>query len=281
MMGSGYKQIFEVSALHSYFKDNVCRCLEFVPSDSTTKMMQRFGFILRNQIGGFGLYCCTKDSLNNYLNYIEKVSNENSFNFNVYSNESYFNIITDLPTNWIGTISYNSENKTNTLSKGVLELKEDLSDNENTDTLVQLRINFKEIVKYSQQNSFAEFEIKFKARATQWKYYIINRNSVKLDNPKISSKTDLSFEGPAVTTIATGEEALLFTSGNHLIPLTEFPKYKFNLINEIIKDENSQKNRTSPKVILNGLPNPTPERIGFEVDPETKLVSSPMYIYIK
>ncbi|NQY29144.1 MAG: hypothetical protein HRT69_06700 [Flavobacteriaceae bacterium] len=280
MIRSGYKQIFQVKVLHSYFNDNVCSCLDFVPSDSTMKMMQRFGLILRSQIDGFSFYCSTKDSLINYLNYIEKVTNEISFNFNVHSKDIYFNLITDLPTNWLGTISFNSENKTNTFSKKGRELKGVFLKKDYTGSLARLEINFKDIVQLTQQNSVAEFVIKFKSRATQWQYYIINRSSVKLDNPKISSKTDMSFEGPFKTTIATGEEALLFTSGDHLIPLAESPNYKFSLINEAIKDDNSQNKRTSSKVILNGLPNPTPERIGFKVDTITKLVSSPMYVYI-
>ena len=90
----------------------------------------------------------------------------------------------------------------------------------------------------------------------------------------------MSFEGPVKIKIATGEEALLFTSGDHLIPLTQSPKYKFNLINESVKEGDSQKNRISSKMILNGLPNPKPERIGFEIDAITKIVSSPMYVYI-
>ena len=147
MIRSGYKQIFQVKVLHSYFNDNVCSCLDFVPSDSTMKMMQRFGLILRSQIDGFSFYCSTNDSLHNYLNYIETVSDEISFNFNVHSKDANFNLITDLPTNWIGTISYNSENKTNTLSKGVLELKEHLLDEECAGSLAQLAISFKDIVK--------------------------------------------------------------------------------------------------------------------------------------
>ena len=276
----GYKQLFQVKALHSYFNNNVCSCLDFRPSDSTLEMMKRFGLVVKDQIDGFGFYCSTNDSLNNYLNYIATVSNETAFDFNIHSKDSNFNLKTDFPTSWIGTINYNSGNKKNTLSQGVLELKVDILANDNTEFLAQLTVNFKDIIKYKELNSTVEFEIKFKSRSTQWQYYVINKSSVKLDNPKISSKPEMNFEGPVKIKIATGEEALLFTSGDHLIPLTQSPKYKFNLIDESVKEGDSQKNRISSKMILNGLPNPKPERIGFEIDAITKIVSSPMYVYI-
>ena len=280
MMRTGYKHIFQVKSLHSYFNESVCSCLDFIPSDSTQEMMQRFGLVLKDQIDGFGFYCSTNDSLNNYLNYIETVSDENSFDFNVHSKDPNFNIKTDLPTDWLGTICFNSDNQQNTFSNGALELKGDFLLGKHTGLLAQLTINFKDIVMYAKQNLIAVFEIKFKSRATQWQYYVINKNSVKLNNPKISSKSEINFEGPVKRRIATGEEALLFTSGDHLIPLSESPKYKFSLINESAKEDDSPNSRTSFKTILSGLPNPKPERIGFEIEAITKVVSSPMYVYI-
>ncbi|PCI93939.1 MAG: hypothetical protein COB15_15380 [Flavobacteriales bacterium] len=274
------KKIFQVRALHSYFDKNECKCLTFEPSKSTLKLMQRFGLHIHLHNDGFSFFATTKDSINNYLAYIETVSRKSSFEFEIQPKIDNFNVFTDLPVDWSGTISFNTDNESNILSNGTLDIEKNYSFKKSTGSLALLTINFKDILKYGDLDSFTEFQIKFNRRATQWQYYIINRSAVKLDNPKISSKTDINFTGPVKTTIATGIEALLFTSGEQLIPLSKTPLYKFSLINESAVLENTAKSKTSSKIIFNALPNPKTEMIGFKVDTDTKLVSSPMYVYI-
>jgi hypothetical protein len=98
-----------------------------------------------------------------------------------------------------------------------------------------------------------------------------------LGNPNIAGKTNISFGGPENVTIDNGQQAMLFTSDN-LIPLSEVPVHRFNLVNN---SDNSANQKVSPgKLIFKGLPNPDPVRIGIDMAGKDTRVVSPMYVYV-
>jgi len=185
-----------------------------------------------------------------------------------------------LPVNWSGTLNFDSKNATNTFSNGSLNITGDYVSKASTDFVATLQIHFKDIITYSRQEVNLEFAINFKSRATQWQYFIINKSAAKLDNLKILSKNDLKFVGPIKTTISTGQEALLFSSGIQLIPLHETSKYKFNLVNEKEKGADMSSKNNLYTMVFNALPNPNPEMMATTINQKTKIVSSQMYIYV-
>ena len=130
------------------------------------------------------------------------------------------------------------------------------------------------------QDSSSKFEIAFNARSTQWNYYVINKSSIKLDHPKIEGKSEIKFEGPFNRVSQTGNKALFFTSGNHLIPLSEIPKFKFNLINESKASAKTAKKTLTSKTIYTSLPNPDPGKIDIEEIEKKIIVSSSIYVYV-
>jgi hypothetical protein len=144
-----------------------------------------------------------------------------------------------------------------------------------------LKISLSDILKYQNKDGALQMQIEYTARATQWQYYIINRSLVKLDNPAVTGKSDIAFEGPANVTIATGQAALLFTSGKNLIPLSECPKYKFDLVNSSgATQDNGSRSKKAGKIIFKGLPHPQPGRFGSLIVNGKGQVSSPIYLYI-
>lgn len=269
---------FKLEVFHSYFEDNICRCLQFSPGPATKNIQKRFDCKMRHFINGFEFYINSQQSLTDILNYITKTIDNSFFDFRITSTDANFIPFTELPVNWTGQLLYDTQVNANTYTNGVLQLAETLSVTTG-DAPGKLIVQFNDIIKYSNAK-FASFNISLQARSTQWQYYFINKSALSLENPAIS-KTSISFTGPETVLLETGEKAIFFSSGNNLLSLSEVPKYRFDLINytSAIKTENDKKAPAS-KTIFKGLPNPSPMRMGITEVNGNYHVSSPMYVYL-
>lgn len=280
-MQSSFKIAFNVAVAHTYFDKGICNCLQFVPGAGTQKLLKRFGFIVRNKINGFDLYSNSASEPSALLNHVNKVTGQNSFVFKIRTNNSSFNYFTDLPLNWGGQLVYNSQSTVNVSASNIVQLKETTSEDIDTTCIGTLTVNFDDLLKYSSASGFAQFQISYKARSTQWQYFVINKSALALGNPAIVGKSDISFSSPSNVTIDSGQQAMLFSSGNKLIPLSEIPQYKFDLVNNPASNGGeSPAKSTSVKTIFKGLPNPDPNRIGIVSIDNQQQVSSPMYVYV-
>jgi hypothetical protein len=270
-----YQCLFQLDVFHSYFQKDICRCLEFNADSATEKLMKRFRFIIRRQINGIGLYANAAQSLQQVLSYVEQATGQDSFCFQIRTNDPDFNFFTALPPNWVGQLLYDSNNSSVVDDK--VNLNQRLSGNAGTLCMGKVTLRFADILKLSEQNGFANFEIRYQARATQWQYFVINRSLVPLHDPVILGKEPVNFEGPENVVIATGQAALLFSSGENLIPLSEEPIHKFDLVNRPSSTDNTS---IRPQIIIKGLPTPNPEWIGRVTVNAAEQLSSPMYVYL-
>lgn len=269
MMQTNYQAAFSVQVLHSYFEEQVCRCLQFAPSPATDKAMKKFDCRMRHRVNGFDLYINSKQSLGNVLNYIKQVTDQTFFEFLITTNDPNFISFTDLPVDWMGIIMYDSGDPHNVQQGNLVQLNAQLVNNDAPSSIANLKIQFDDIVN---KESYPQFRIDFNARSTQWQYFIINKNDLAFDAPAIT-KSEFDFNAAQQVVIDNGERAMLFSSGENLIPLSEIPKYKFDLVN------NSSSAR-SPKILFKGLPNPDVKRIGIVNVKGQKEFSSPMYVYL-
>lgn len=288
-----YQRLFQLNVSHSYFQEDICRCLEFNADAATAQLMKRFRFLIRRQADGFGLYSNFNQTAGQLLQYIEEATGQHSFSFEIRTTNPDFNLFTELPANWVGQIIFNSMDNTVITNKVLLSQR--LSPNAGTLCLGMVTLRFEDILQYCGHtvSAYTQFEIRFEARATQWQYFVINRSQVPLSNPAIcgkkpglSAKDQISFDGPVHVITAAGQAALLFSSGNQMIPLTEAPIYKFDLIDRTGTAGNAttigsaeDKKAAKPTIILKGLPNPDPQWIGRATG-EAEALSSPMYIYL-
>ena len=280
MMQSKFNIAFKVEVQHAYFEHNICDCLQFNASATTAQLFKRFDFKIRRKIDGFELYT-NAPSVVSLLQYITQVTGVNAFNFNITSSNSYFNIFTDLPINWLGQLHYNTQSVLNEQQDEAVVLGVQLEETYQTSILGSLVVHFDDIIKLLKENVAAQFRINYNARATQWQYFIINKSAIQWSSPKINSKLAIEFEGPENVIIDTGEKALFFSSGTQLLPLSKYPKYKLDLIDVPVgKDDGIKQNHRMAKTIFKGLPNPEAKQIG-NVNGNTKdLVSSPIYVYV-
>lgn len=278
MTQSNFIKVFSVMMYHSFFDNSKCNCLHFIPTDKTQQLLTKFGFRINTISNGFDLFSNTS-SLTALLDYISKTSSQDYFEFNIKSSNPNFILFTALPVNWLGQMMYSSQDAKNQNSKGVILLNQTQQTNTMPAFFGNLKVYLEDIKQNLSNNTPLLFEINFDARATQWQYYVINKNAVSLNNPSISGKESVAFNGPENVTLPTGEKALLFTSGTTNILLSEKPKYKFDLVNKSATSQTNEKS-SGGKVIIKGLPVPDVSRIGIIENKEQNQVTSPMYIYL-
>jgi len=281
MIKDGYSMIFSVEVLHSFFEKKVCDCLLFEPAEITEKVMKRFGFIIRKKTNGFALYCNTSQLLSVFFEYIKKATFENSFDFTINTNDESFWLFTELPQGPEGQIAYSSEKNCGVDKEGIVTLQPSFSQTKKG-VVGNMRICFDDILFYKKENDQANFRIEFQSRSTQWQYYVINKSSVHVENPAINGKLNISFDGPVNVNIPTGEKAMLFTSAEELLPLSQKPTFQLDLINnKTVEGENERAGpKSARKILFKGLPWPDPGGIGLIELNGRQIFSSPMYIYL-
>lgn len=274
-----YQRLFQLDVFHSFFQEDICRCLEFNASSATEKLMKQFRFLIRRQINGIGLYMNAKQPADQLLSYIERATGQDAFCFEIRTNNPDFNFFTELPPDWVGQLLYNSSSSRG--ENNSIQLSQELSGNAGTLCMGKVTLRFEDILKFGSQTGCANFEIRYEARATQWQYFVINNSQVPLNDPAISGKAAVNFEGPEKVWTATGQPALLFSSGARLLPLSEAPVYKFDLINRPASKGGTEDGKAiKPQVIIKGLPTPDPAWIGRANGDANEQLASPMYVYV-
>ena len=281
MKQNHYSILVTLEVQHSFFKESECNCLLFEPGELTQKVMKRFGFFTRQKNNHFALLSNSNQPLSVFFDYIKKVTFENAFDFIIKTTDEHFWLYTELPLGFEGQIDYSSERKHSISPEGIVKLAPSFQ-SVSKGVVGKLRIFFDDIISHKEENGPAKFKIELTARSTQWQYYVINKNSVHVENPAIDGRLNISFDGPKRVTIPNGEEAMLFTSADKLLPLSAKPSFQLNLLNhKTAKEENE---RAGPlfkgKILFKGLPWPDPGRIAMAELNGIPVFASPMYIYL-
>lgn len=277
MTRTNYIKAFSFDVYHTYFQNNVCTCLRFRPTFDRLQMEKR-GFQLRTRINGFDLFYSGTQPLADVLNYLQRVTGTDHFGFVIDTVDELFTQYTELSPDWLGEIEFTSNNALNTQNGNTVTLAPKLISNSVAQHTGTLAIYFADIL--AQNGNAPAYEVRFDARATQWQYYIINRSALTLNNLSITSKEGIRFEGPTNVKIQSGQEALLFSSGTQLVPLSFTPQQRFDLVSSTGTGEDAALKRNGGKVLVKGLPSADPANVGIvSVDGQAK-VSSPIYVYI-
>ena len=267
MIQSNFQMALRVEVLHSYFNGNICHGLQFKPVNATGDLMKKVGAKIRYGINGFDLYINTPGALAGLFQHIENTTRQSCFEFDMVATDPVFHLFTALPWGSLGQWVYDSQDGSNTFKDGVLLLTGSQSENPSPSSFGLLRLYFDDILQSQNPQGYAPIRIQYKARSTQWQYFVVNKSALPLNAPAVVSKTAITFDAPQSVTTEDGQQALLFSSGNNLIPLSEMPNGGFDLVNHA-------------KVIRKSLPNPDPWRMGTVKGNDRDEVSSPMYVYL-
>jgi hypothetical protein len=275
MIKTSFSKIFSLEVLHSYYQGDICKGLSYNPILASEDLMKRFSFKQTSTETGFAFYTNSKQTIAQLLNYITNTTGETSFEFEVTTEDPHFYQFTDLPINQIVVIKYNSSSISSVSETNEILLKSEFITVLETNTLFNITINFEDLIALNNNQEMAYYQVQFEARSTQWKYYILNNSTQFFGQLSINGSSGINFEGPEEVILQNGENALLFSSGDALLALSEIPKYSFNIISTTKKNE---ANRS--KIIFKGLPNPNPNTLEIVTDKATPLVASLMYVYI-
>lgn len=271
-MNSLYNIIFSIEVFHEYFENGICKYIEIQPNKATEKTINRYGFKINRNENAFEFYSNVPKNISDYLNYIQANSEQDCFEFDLTSSDSNFTLYTELPTNWTNIFFYTSSDTVYENQKIVLTAAS--IPNSSSVNIGSVKIYFKDIIALLNTNNKRNYTIKYESRATQWRYYIINKSEMPLNNLEIVSKIPVAFEQSITVTLQNGHKALLFSSGGNYMKMSEIPKQKFDLVDK--STIGNQKGKT----IFKGLPNPRPKNIGLDEGNKEKIVTSSMYVYI-
>ena len=261
-----YEALFGIFAEHHFFVGDVCRGLEFVPTDHCMNLMKRTGLIMRTEVNGIRVFCNGrgKDAL--LLHGGDPVDPAN-FSFKVYSRDRSFQNYTDLPTLSEDLILYLDDRraKDDPSAEIVLNREEYISEKDSEpidsepinselskrDRLIRpiLMVNIcaeGDISRFFDEQANVipkKYFLKFHSRATFWKYYVIGE--IEREDLYITDlNREIEFEEPRETSLPGSRSALIFKSKTS-IPLLEKSHFHFQL-----KERNSGNGR----VLIRRLP---------------------------
>lgn len=272
MMTSNNILLFRLNVYHDYFIGGLCPCLHFAPGNDTKVLQKRYGFLINHHRYGFEWYADSKRTVPEFLAYITTVTGADGFDFDITTEYETFYGFTQLPAGWAGQFTFDSGNST--VAENDIVLQPQLSSSTVNGPLGKIRIGFSDIIAQTGNT----YNIRFTARATQWQYYVVNNSQVPLNEPLVKGMNGDSFRfsGPENVSLANGQQALLFTSGTRLIPLSESPKSKFSLLS--IPEHTG--NSVPAKQVFKNLPQPDPAYWEFVQVNGAQQTSSPMYVYL-
>jgi hypothetical protein len=254
---------------HRYFADNRCNWFSYKLVGDAAVLSKRFGLRFDFSANGFTFYGAAPAA--KLLNDISLKTGLEAFEFDCTCINNLFFLITDFTPGWAG--QFVCDSVTSTAGEGFWQLHPQLSSAPVAGPAGKIIIRFDDIINKSKENNTPFYAVSFAQRNTQWQYYIINRSQVALANPQIKDRS-VVLNGPENVTIANGQQALFFSSGENLLPLQEQPAYRFALMNA------AQNGNATSKMVLRGLPNPNPSHFELvQVAGQTQ-VSSPMYVYL-
>lgn len=275
MLKSSFYKVFSLTVLHNYYTGDICKDITYAVSEESGGIINKYGFKVIITAVGFELYVDSKESLSNLLNYITTVTGETSFKFNATTLNPLFYQFTELPINQIGIIHFNTKHIGKVSEKNKLILIPDFRNTISASFLFQFTVRFEDIIKLNEEGKEADYEIKFEARTTQWKYYVVNNTGQYLGKLSIQDTSGIQFSGPEYVLLPNEQEAQLFSLIGDLLPFSEKPIYTFDLIS------NSMKNGVErTKIIFKGLPNSNPKEIAINEEVLPLEVASLMYVYV-
>ncbi len=276
-MKTNYNIFFELIAGHNYYESGSCECLTFQADLETMQLFKRYQIGMSMVAGGFRLYSFGR-SLSTLLNSLTSSSSRSYFKFDIVCNDASFYNFTELPIDWVGSIEYNTGNTSGSAANGAIKLNPTLLPREQDEYAGKILINFNDLPSLEKE---PRFYIEFMPRATQWQYYVINQSEVDLSSPVIEDKQKNTFEGPQHIVTVFGQPAIFFSSGERLLPLSNWPKYKFNLLNHLPpKSQGAVAAGTTTRIVFKGLPNPDPGNVSQVLINNRQQLSSPMYVYL-
>ena len=245
-----YRPIFSIEVEHTYFSQSWQVGLDFVPTPTSLMLIEKYRLLMRYTSNGVRVFF-DPDNSDVVLPDTADPDEPPALTFKAFTRDKFFRTYTDLNMPEEDAILYfdnergkidktdrfrlhdagyvsakdfekcSSPRITNILSQKDRLLKPEL--------IISIRFGKKEIqaLEAASKTSYSKYYIKFQARQTFWKYYllgsVIERKSYIADQDN-----EMEFEDTGRDLLPDNREALTFRSKKR-IPLRERSEYRFQL----------------------------------------------------
>ncbi|MBI3230060.1 MAG: hypothetical protein HYZ45_07770, partial [Burkholderiales bacterium] len=260
-------QLFQIDLHHSYFVSGMFDSCQLVPDTNTANFIERYQLLQRSSNGGLGLYSTSLNSSEHFVAYLNQKLAGQPLQFLLLNDENKFAQITDLPFTYVGQIAVSTINAEVSADAGnVVQLQPvqgpRLLNQANVIGVVSIYLS--DWLRLSNGGACVCFSVQFQARVLHWLYYLINRSQTRLHQPAICNRQKEFFQGPMPVTLANGEKALSFYSGNLQFPLQQVPDTIFDLIDYLQPSLHTSEKNSAPAIehcLIKGLPTPSGENL--------------------
>ncbi len=287
---ANYVSLFTVTTEHGFYEDGVAPGLNFIPTESTARVIGNGGLLVKPVVGGITVMFDTKDTESLQL-YIEDKDEPLNLVFKVTTEDAGFKSRTDASLEADDSMLLFDSGGREDAVDGWIKLHDSkyvsmidltrLDSNQLTDVLshrekrlpplfvVNIRVSEKDLQNVDGDNDVApkHYVIRFKEREVFWKYYLLGR--VARENVYLSdldSDAEFVFSGREI--VGDRREAMTFRTTKKL-SLKASPKYRFQL---------REKDNGGDKVIIKRLPMAEVTRLGRDVIDGSNEVVSEIYI---
>jgi hypothetical protein len=286
-----FQQLCIVSVDHAYFADGRCRGLEFVPAQRTLYFINKTGLLIKHTVNGIVIFY-EKSRAEALRQFFGDVDEPFSLAFKVFSRAPDFSYYTQPITFKEAAILYfDNQGITPDDGSGIIRLHSDeyVSDQNFVELGSQLLadiINKRDIlirpvfvvnignspsisavISSRQNSSSCDFRIKFQARETFWKYYLLGEMRKK--NAFITDRNNgFEFEYSGEESLPDNRTGMTFIS-KQLIPVREMSDYYFQL---------KEKGVGGGRILIKRLPVATPNQFSRKIINGQEAAVSDIYI---
>lgn len=280
---NGFELLFEINFFHQYYDRGVMKEIQILPDPKTRTWINRYRLLVRQGQGKCSLYYPAEFEEGGLIQSLGNTMGEEPFLFFMVTENPFFALFSDLPTNWCGQLRFSSR-KTNVEADQsiVMEMQLERQTTWRAGVTGTISLYPNDLFAGTGDKRKCKYSIKIMARSTHWFYYLLNRSQLKLAHPVITNHQGIEFKEPERVTLPNGEEALRFTSGDEKFLLQETPKIKMDLVNYPESQNKNAYGGTASKArtLIKGLPVPGIEQIGVLEQEGKQFTYSEIYVYL-
>ena len=265
-----YREILNIKLLHEYYGNGQSKFLQLKPDFNTQNWINQLGlkFIQTKNIGRLFV----PDSFN-----IQSILDETpdfKMQFNCISSVPTFINFTDFPIDRLGVLVFENSNEEDN-EKESIELVRSFKEDGNPGQAVALVSLSLANINSNQTNWPINYVVQFKSRLSRWKYFIVNNSLEEGTQFGLTGKGHELFSGPTTVELPNNAIANLFDSGSNLIPVKE------NSSNDLkLKRINSSHENTGDEILIEHLPNASPDALQSSGVNGKQEIFSAIYVYI-
>lgn len=268
-----YHTWLEVAFEHGYFPNGELPMKRLVPAASTRQLLERQGMLFRAVNTGFAVLVDQRFEQDAALFY--EHAGVISLNFLFDPLDPYFLNFTELKSKQASRHVFAPKSgKQSDPIELVLQDAADAAFSEPAFGMVSLPLSL-----LKKSGTGLKFCLHFNVLQAQWRYVVVNRNGLDLNQPAITDNAGFFFQEPKPVKLSNGQSALSFDSGKEDFPFRQRAEKHFQLKRHVDREKNTE-GFANGEVLIAHLPNPSVQQLGIERKGKKSRYYSEIYVYL-